>query len=90
MSAADKLTALTRGAKFHAIKAKRAFNSFPAHNKVGIGLSLTSLGLGIANYRNSNQRVEFDATKADIDKKSLSALQKIHKALVQSKATTQE
>ena len=53
----------------------------PAHSKIGLGVGLTSLGLGISNFVSNNKRTALDETRTNIDKKSLSALQKIHKAL---------
>jgi hypothetical protein len=67
-------------------KAKQIFSEIktaPIHNKIGLSLGGTSLGLGIANYKNNQARMQADLKKQDIEAKSLSALQKIHKALVQ-------
>lgn len=57
------------------------FKKFPTHNKIGLGLGVTSLGMSVASFRNNKANMELNESKADLDKKSLNALQKIHKAL---------
>lgn len=55
--------------------------NFPAQNKVGLGLSASSLGLGIYNTTENNRRTANEKQKLDLEAKSLTALTKIHKAL---------
>lgn len=54
----------------------------PIHNKIGLGIGVTGLGLSIANYRNNAIKQDLDIQRASLDSQSLSALQKIHKALM--------
>lgn len=51
------------------------------HKKLGLGLSVASLALGIANYRNNLKNIAVNDEKQKLEQKSLNALQKIHKAL---------
>lgn len=62
-------------------KTKVIYNGMEPHQRVGMAMSATGLGLGVANYRNNQKKIELDARKQDIDAKSLAALQKIHKVL---------
>ncbi len=56
-------------------------SKFPAHNKIGLGLGVSSLGLGVYNTTQNNARTSREKAKLDIEAKSLTALNKIHKAL---------
>lgn len=57
------------------------FKQFPAHNQIGLTMSAISLGLGVSNFLTNKDRIDVTKQQAEIDKKSLTALQKIHKAL---------
>lgn len=59
---------------------------FPAHNKVGLGLGVTSLGVSVAGYRANRTRLDNTKEQLDAEKKSLQALEKIHRALLQKPA----
>ena len=72
-----------RRARVNAVLAGRTFKKFPTHNKVGLGLGVTSLSLGVVNARNNQIRTDVDVQKASLEAKSLSALQKIHRALTE-------
>lgn len=76
--------ALTVG-KRNARVAGRTIKSFPAHNKLGLGLGVTSLGLGLVNMHNNAENARVNRSKADLEAKSLAALNKIHKALSDKK-----
>lgn len=54
---------------------------FPAHNKVGLGLGVTSLGVSVAGYRANRARLDNAKEQLEAEKKSLEALQKIHEAI---------
>lgn len=69
-------------AKLALKNALNTFKEFPAQNKVGLGLGVTSLGVSLANFKRNNAAVELNEQRTELDQQSLSALQKIHKALV--------
>lgn len=54
---------------------------FPAQNKLGLGISATSLGLSSINFVDNKKRTKREQDKLDLEAKSLTALNKIHKAL---------
>lgn len=58
---------------------------FPAHNKLGLSMGAASLGLGLVNYKDNQERKRREQNKLDLEQKSLNALQKIHKAIVTGK-----
>ena len=80
-SAGTGLTNVARSAK---AGTKSVFSQIPIHNKIGLGLGVTSLGVSVAGYRNGAANREAQETHKELEAKSLSALQKIHKALVAS------
>jgi len=65
--------------------------SLPGHKQLGLVMSATSLGLGVNNYMfnrsRSNQVQQQVEVQTELDKKSLTALNKIHKALQDTKTT---
>jgi precorrin-2 methylase len=77
-----KLRALARLSKSKVHTGIKTVSSFPAHNKIGLGLGVTSLGLSVANYQNNMHQKALNESKATVETKSLQALQKIHTALV--------
>jgi len=64
------------------------YKGFPAHNQIGLAMSGASLALGVTNLISNRDRTSAVKEQATIDKKSLTALEKIHKAL-QTKNTTE-
>jgi hypothetical protein len=65
-----------------ASKTVHELKNAPAHSKIGLGLGITGLGLSIANYKNNRSKMNIDQQRVALDAKSLSALQKIHRALL--------
>lgn len=55
--------------------------NIPVHNKLGLGLGATSLGIGITNLRLNKSKNNTELEKYDVEKRSLAALERIHKAL---------
>jgi hypothetical protein len=49
--------------------------------KLGLGLSATSLGLGVANYHNTHRSIRAQEDKINLERKSLTALNNINKSL---------
>lgn len=80
-SAAAILLNLSHRAADAGKSAITTIKGFPAHNKIGLGLGITSLGLGAMNFKANQSRVDLDQKRIELDHESLSALQKIHKAL---------
>ena len=56
----------------------------PAHSKIGLGVSVTGLSMGISNYRTQRANMNNQNQHRQIEEKSLATLNKIHKALAQS------
>lgn len=73
--------AAANAAKSAAGEAGKTLKSFPAHNKVGLGLGATSLGLGLLNFKNNSDRMSTQERQIELEQKSLTALQKIHNAV---------
>lgn len=57
----------------------------PAHSKLGIGLGTVSLSMGVANYKNSQENKDLNIKKQKLEEKSLTVLERIHKALSTTK-----
>lgn len=77
-----------RALKIGRVNAKmgvRTVSRFPAHNKVGLGLGVTSLGLGLVNMKNHNATAKANQDRVQLEQKSLAALNKIHRALADKK-----
>jgi hypothetical protein len=59
----------------------KTFKEFPAHNKVGLTLGVTSLGLGSVNFANNLHNTKVTKARQDLEAKSLAALNRIHAVL---------
>ena len=56
----------------------------PPHSKIGLGLGVTSLGLGVSNWKMNRDKTEAEAKRQALEAKSLTALNKIHEAITKS------
>ncbi len=65
--------------KFHI--ATKAFDGASPIAKIGLGLSAASFGLSAANYNNGKVTARANMDKADLERKSLTALKNINKTL---------
>lgn len=72
---------LTNSARQAKAGVKSVFAQIPIHNKIGLGLGVTSLGVSLASLNNNLANRQANEAHQTIEQKSLQALNKIHKAL---------
>lgn len=68
-------------AKGGAEGAAKEFAQWRPDRKVGTALGVTSLGLGVLNYKNNAHNAKANEQRTAIEQKSLTALNKIHTSL---------
>lgn len=77
----QNLAAAGTAAKNKASGAKEVWDEMRPDRKIGLGLGVTSLGLGLINYRNNKANMASNEERARLEARSLAALNKIHKAI---------
>lgn len=64
-----------------------AYKGFPTYHKIGLPLGIIGTGIGVAGLVSNIKSNRANEEQQKLNEKSLAALQKIHKALVQNPPT---
>ncbi len=60
----------------------------PTMAKIGLGMGATSLGLSLTNAAGNMRRNSQESKKLELEQKSISSLEKIHKALIKNQPSS--
>jgi hypothetical protein len=56
-------------------KAKAIWDTFPAHNKVGLGIGAAGITIGLGNMANNQRKLMLEKNRQNLDRQALMANQ---------------